>query len=88
MQNLLTAQDAAKLASKYLTEMLPNTGAIRLEEVEVKAGPPRWLITLSCLDPDENPLGGLQYGPARRIYKTIEIDGNTGEFISMKIRQV
>jgi hypothetical protein len=61
-----------------------RTNTILLEEVEASAvGESEvWRITLSLPDPDY-PLSFA----GRRQYKTFTVDGQTGEVLSMKIRQ-
>jgi hypothetical protein len=62
----------------------PWTTGIRLEEVELgKIGPNDvWLITLSL--PDRTGLGSL----GRREYKVFTVRGDSGEVVSMKIREL
>jgi len=62
-----------------------RTGAILLAEVDSAGlnGGAAWIITLSLPDPGfPMPIG------AHRQYKTFTVDGETGEVLSMKIRQL
>jgi hypothetical protein len=62
-----------------------RTGSILLEEGEANTvgGNAVWLITLSLPDPDlPLKLSG------HRQYKTFTVDGQTGEVLAMKIRQL
>lgn len=56
---------------------------LTLEEVERHGD--YWSITLGYDLPSIIPQFG---GNGRRGYKTFKIDGSTGEFVSMKIREV
>ena len=62
-----------------------RTAAILLEEVEPSTnnGSEVWLITLSLPDPNA-PLSLSGH----RQYKTFTVDGDTGQVLSMKIRQL
>jgi hypothetical protein len=63
-----------------------RTGAILLEEVEARTANGRdvWLITLSLPDPSYP----MSFSAGHRQYKTFTADGQTGEVLSMKIRQL
>ncbi len=62
-----------------------RTGTMLLEEVEPYTfdGKQAWKITLSLPDPDMPLTMG-----ANRQYKTFIVDGETGEVLSMKIREL
>jgi hypothetical protein len=55
---------------------------MRLEEFNYDDGEGVWLITLSFVEPSQIPT--LQ--PAVRSYKTFAVHGESGQVISMKIR--
>ncbi len=83
---MIPVQEAVKKAVAFAEDMLEpsRTASILLEEVESAAfrGKDAWEITLSLRDP--NPLSFA----ANRQYKTFTIDAETGEVLSMKIRQL
>jgi hypothetical protein len=61
---------------------------IRLEETELDASE-NWLITLSAVDMSSHgPLGAIASGFGKRIYKIFKIDGDSGEVLSMKVRNL
>jgi len=75
---------AATNARKFLSEVFPEHARdILLEEVEQSKG--NWLITLSFPGRDLS-LFGTRIPSQRREYKTVEVDGATGEARSVKIR--
>jgi hypothetical protein len=84
---------AAGTAFKELVKLFgaPPPG-LRLEEVEFDESSNSWLITLGYLaeDVDPNPpviRPIVERKKYERIYKVFRIDGDTGEFRAMKIRQ-
>jgi len=85
-------QSAIDFARTFLIESfgLPAEAAkmVRLEEVDTGKTPETevWLITLSLPGPPDENFPGL--APQRRIYKTFAVAGNTGEVLSMKIREL
>ncbi|MFZ3213323.1 MAG: hypothetical protein WA188_17610 [Terriglobales bacterium] len=79
--DIKTAVDSAR---KFLSELFPEHARdILLEEVEKSGG--NWLITLSFPGRDLS-LFGTRIPNQRREYKTVEVDGATGEPRSVKIR--
>ena len=83
-QGMITVKDAATRAAEFAHITLdPTPQDLQLEEVELgKAGRiDAWLITLSM---PNRRLGSL--GP--REYKVFTVRGDTGEVISMKIREL
>jgi hypothetical protein len=62
-----------------------RTASILLEEVEAgtAGGNDVWLITLSLPEPQLSP-----FVVGHRQYKTFTVDGETGEVLSMKIKQL
>ena len=99
---MIDVKEAVKVAFKeienlYTTEELTD---LTLEEVELSEDEQYWLITLGFTQTlslpietqrqtslfDANPL--VQEVSTMRVYKTLKIDANTGEFQSMKIRTI
>jgi hypothetical protein len=84
---MIPITEAVQKAVAFAEDVLEptRTAAILLEEVGSKSlnGDDVWLITLSLPDPDRPmSLGG------RRQYKTFTVHGQTGEVLSMKIREL
>jgi len=90
----VTVKDAAKAALRFLHDLYEGEPLVdlRLEEVELSDDGNYWSITYGFLvterNLDDHPLlGSLTSGVrSRRDYKTIAIDAQTGEPLSMKIR--
>lgn len=84
---------AAQTAAKYLKEMIPAADGLLLEEVEKSEynNVPRWIITISFQLDMGSASGGLigfQRAMGKRDYKTLTVNAETGEVISMKIRAI
>ena len=82
---MVSIKEAVERAVAFAQEVLepPRTTGLRLEETDLgKIGPQDvWFITLSM--PTDNPLRF-----ATRDYKTFAVSKQTGEVLSMKIREV
>lgn len=85
---MIPVKEAVQQAMSFALGVLERTrsAAVLLEEVErgTLNGDDVWLITLSLPDPSAplTLLGG------HRQYKTFTVHGQTGEVLSMKIRQL
>jgi hypothetical protein len=80
---MIDVKQAVNIAVEYLKAFYPHLKQIRLEEVELSDDRNFWFITLSY--PDESNITIL---PPSKQYKIFKIDVETGEVLSMKIRQV
>ena len=81
---MITVKEAARRAVAYFTELYGNQfGSVLVEEVEQSDG--YWHITLGYDLPSVIAQFG---GKAPRGFKAFKIDANTGEVVSMKIREV
>jgi hypothetical protein len=85
----LDVKSAVAKAIEFSQQILEpqRTSTILVEEVEswVEDGRPVWLVTLSV----ERPLSPIGVALGRmRDYKTIKVDAETGDVISMKIREL
>jgi len=84
-QKKIDAKEAVALAKKYLHELKGiSTSESFLEEIEMSKDNQCWSVTLSYPATDYS---GLILVP-RKAYKIFEVDVNTGQMVSMKIRQV
>lgn len=84
-QAVASAVDFAKAlyAEEHLTDL-------QVEEIESSEDDKLWFITLGWgAPPGSEPglFGGLSSAVMRRVYKVFSIDAETGEVISMKIRE-
>jgi 23S rRNA G2445 N2-methylase RlmL len=86
---MISVKDAVARAAEFAAGVLdePRRNDLRLEEVERRD--PHWLITLSMPSTSFN-LGSLLHGASAqpRGYKTFTVDADTGEVLSMKIREL
>ena len=86
---MIDVRTAVQAAGRYARELYGESSDLTLmvEEVEPSADERYWLITLSLAD-RTNPFATLARGSAGRTYKIFEVDAETGEVRSMKIRSV
>jgi hypothetical protein len=83
---LVDVKRAVSKARDYLAEMLQiPPERLLLEEVELSEDDKFWLVTLSFPPPAGSSFAVALGG---RVYKVVKIDAVTGEFESIKIRQV
>ena len=82
---MIQVNDAAKIAQDTLTTFYPRAQNIQLEEVELDEMSTHWLITLSFIDPEAMLFPTF---PKPRNYKLFRIASDTGEMVSMKIREL
>ncbi|MDT7778926.1 MAG: hypothetical protein QOC99_1438 [Acidobacteriota bacterium] len=89
---MIDVKQATQSASGFLVGLYPNqsVSSVRLEEIELTEDEKSWLITLSFPDsdpPSSNFHLGLAVGTNRQ-YKVFEVDAETGQVKSMKIREI
>ena len=79
----LDVKKAVELAGGYLSELLQiPVSDLLLEEVERSGS--SWKVTFSY--PDRSP--SLRTLVGGRIYKVVEVDAVSGEFVAVRIRAV
>lgn len=88
---MIDVTQAVKSAESFARAVYPESDLryLRLEEVE--CGESRWNVTLGWVEPAETSSGIMFIADMRklpRLYKRFEVDGETGEVKSMKIRDV
>jgi hypothetical protein len=85
----VSVMDAVKQASNYLQQFYPKLEDLLVEEVEICDGGDYWRITLGFADPTYKAGITAAFAPERkpRIYKVFKMDRQTGEIVSMKIRE-
>jgi hypothetical protein len=98
----IDAKQAAQAAAKYLSDMRDLIDAklrdVRLEEIELLEAPKVWVVTLGYDVPSQasNDLFPAILNPRplpgqvvyKRDYKTFQVNSETGEVESMKIRSI
>ena len=94
----MDVKEAAQTARKYVADVFADDeiSNVGLEEVEFDDGPAVWRITLSFLRPSGtmSSLDVIAPGLAhtrgsrnvRRLYKTVNVDDESGRVISVKHR--
>jgi len=88
---MFQVQDAVESAARFARNVLGNerTAGLQLEEVDLGRHNDRdaWHITLSMFRP--SPFASVTPNPrAPRDYKIFTVDKETGEVLSMKIREL
>ena len=79
----ISAADAAKIASNYYRNISGNYDDLSIEEIEKNEEGTAWLITLGI------PERGYAINrPSAKDYKVFEIDSDTKDVLSMKIRVI
>jgi len=82
---MINVKEAVKNAAEYFTDLYHDQFTnVLLEEVELSNG--YWLITLGY--DAASDIRSLLANKASRRFKLFKIDCETGEVISMKIREV
>ena len=84
---MIDVKQAVKIASDFFTNLYGqelSLSGIQLEEVELTEDGKYWLITLGYPSASTNPL----LIQNRKVYKVFQINAETGEVQSMKIREV
>ncbi|WP_107671432.1 hypothetical protein [Cyanothece sp. BG0011] len=87
------AVSKAKNHLNQIIDLFGNVNDIRLEEIELSSDKKSWLITLGFLfdppiDQQKNLPNVLKTAMNIREYKIVEIDAETGELKSIKIREL
>jgi hypothetical protein len=92
---MLTVKEAVQAAQDWVRDLYPESALkhLRLEEVQLSSDERYWNITLGWVEPAirENALSAAFGSDMRvlpRVYKTLEVDSETGAVKSMKIREV
>jgi hypothetical protein len=81
---MIVVKEAVRKAAEYFEDLYHGQFKnVLLEEVELNDG--YWLVTLGY---DVVPDVFSQLSGIRRRFKVFKIDGETGEVMSMKIREV
>ncbi|MCA1630377.1 MAG: hypothetical protein LC785_04065 [Acidobacteria bacterium] len=86
---MIDVKQAAQLASDFIVGLYSDQtiSDVRLEEIELSEDERHWLITLSFPSPVTSNVLGLPVA-GRRQYKILKVDRESGEVLSMKIREL
>ncbi len=84
-------ESAVISATTFAAEAYPD-GRVKdplLEEIELSDDGRLWLVTLSWVDPDRQNAFLVSLGPGagKRTFKVFSVERETGEVLSMKIRE-
>lgn len=92
---MITVREAVQAAQEWVRQVYPDSSLehLRLEEVELSDDEKHWNLTLGWVEPAvrENALAAALNGHLRvlpRVYKSLQVDAETGAVKSMKIREV
>lgn len=93
---MVTVKEAVQAAEDWVRELIPKADLkhLRLEEVQLSDDERYWHITLGWVEPafrESTAVGAIFSNEMRilpRVYKTLEVDAETGAVKSMKIREV
>ncbi len=82
---MIDAKKAVMIAIDYFKDVYGGSSSgLQLEELEMTEHENHWLVTLSYV---ENPLAAFTGEPSRS-YKIFKISRETGQVVSMKIREI
>jgi hypothetical protein len=82
---MINVKEATDKAKEHLTVFFPEAEEIQLEEAELTTDKAHWLITLSYAGISNSVASSLLVGKSIR-YKLFKLDAESGEVVSMKIR--
>ena len=84
---MIDVNKAAEKARSHLVSFFPEAERVQLEEVELTDDKTHWFITLSYEGVSNSVASSLLVGKSVR-YKIFKLDAESGEVISMKIRDI
>ena len=84
---MIDVKEATDKAKEYLVAFFPEAEKIQLEEVELTNDKAHWFITLSYEGVSNSVASSLLVGKSVR-YKLFKLDAESGEVVSMKIREI
>lgn len=84
---MIKVKEATDKAKEYLESFFPDAEQVQLEEVELSGDKTHWLITLSYEGVSTSVASSMLVGKSL-LYKIFKLDAETGEVISMKIRDI
>lgn len=84
---MINVKEATEKAKEYLVIFFPEAENVLLEEVELTADKSFWMVTLSFEGATSSVASSLLVGRSV-LYKVFRIDAESGEVISMRIRDI
>jgi hypothetical protein len=84
---MINVKEATDKAREYLRSFFPDAERVQLEEVELTEDKAYWFITLSYEGTSSSVASSLLVGKSVR-YKLFKLDAESGEVLSMKIRDI
>ncbi|RPI44117.1 MAG: hypothetical protein EHM46_03250 [Bacteroidetes bacterium] len=84
---MIDVKAATEKAREHLKAFYPEATKVQLEEVELTNDRAHWLITLSYEGTSTSVASSLLVGKSM-IYKIFKLDAETGDVLSMKIRDL
>jgi hypothetical protein len=84
---MIDVKEATQKVKAYLVSFFPEAEKVQLEEVELTDDKSHWYITLSYEGMSHSVASSLLVGKSVR-YKIFKLDAESGEVISMKIRDI
>jgi hypothetical protein len=84
---MIDVKEATDKAKSHLNAFFPDAEKVQLEEVELTEDKTYWFITLSYEGVSNSVASSLLVGKSVR-YKIFKMDAESGEVISMKIRDI
>jgi hypothetical protein len=84
---MINVKEAIDKAKEYLVTFFPEAENVELEEVELTADKSHWMVTLSFEGITSSVASSLLVGKSV-LYKIFRIEAETGEVISMRIRDI
>jgi len=84
---MIDVKEATEKAKAHLVSFFPEAEQVQLEEVELSEDKASWLITLSYEGVSSSVASSMLVGKSL-LYKIFKLDAETGEVLSMKIRNI
>lgn len=84
---MIDVKKATEISKSHLASFFPDAERVQLEEVELTEDKAYWYITLSYEGVSNSVASSLLVGKSLR-YKMFKLDAESGEVISMKIRDI
>ena len=84
---MIDVKEATQKVKEYLVSFFPEAEKVQLEEVELTDDKSHWHITLSYEGMSHSVASSLLVGKSVR-YKIFKLDAESGEVVSMKIRDI
>lgn len=84
---MIDVKQATDKAKAHLVAFFPEAEQVQLEEVELSEDKAFWLITLSYEGVSSSVASSMLVGKSL-LYKIFKLDAESGEVLSMKIRNI